>query len=126
MFSRIRDQGERDNEPEEIRHLTKKQLYKFISIRKVLWDEEARCCTRETLIRAYREEIYTISREELLVYESRLQPDEILKSPFFNVGQMMARLDRLLVIKGKPQLGFPPGTLCDDTWATRVLRFEVG
>ena len=70
------------------------------------------------------DEVYSVSREELLTFEARLQPDECLKSPFFNVAQHTTRLERLLTHKGKLNFGFPAGTLADDPWISRVLRLE--
>ena len=70
------------------------------------------------------EKVYLVSREELLTFKARLQPDEALKSPFFNVGQLTTRLDQLLTHKGKLNLGFPAGTLAGDPWISRMLRLE--
>ena len=82
--------------------------------RKVLPDLDARCCTRAYPVRLHLEEVYSVCREELLTFEARLQPDESLKSPFLNVGQLATRLDQLLTHKGKLRFGFPAGTLVDD------------
>ena len=124
MFNIPLDEADRQNEPEEIRSLSKKQLHKFIGIRKVLPDLDARCCTRAYLVRVHLDEVYSVSREELLTFEGILQPGESLKSPFFNVGQLTTRLDQLLTHKGKLNFGFPAGTLADDPWISRVLRLE--
>ena len=80
MFTRIQDTGDRLGEPEEVRNLSKKKLYKLISIRNVLPDEDARCMTRAYMIQIFRSQVYLVSREELLLFEARLQPDELLKS----------------------------------------------
>ena len=61
MFNIPLDEADRQNEPEEIRSLSKKQLHKFIGIRKVLPDLDARCCTRAYLVRVHLEEVYSVS-----------------------------------------------------------------
>lgn len=124
MFSRIAIETERDNEPEEIRSMSKRELFKFLSILRILPDESARCSSREYLVRVYRRQAYWVSREELLVFESRLQPDELQKSAFFNVGLITDRLDKLIRCKGKTGFHFPEGTSPDDGYLVRVLRFE--
>ena len=65
----------------------------LIGIRKVLPDLDARRCTRAYLLRVHLEEVYSVSREELLTFEARLNPDESLESPFCNVEQLTTRLD---------------------------------
>ena len=83
-------------------------------MRKVLPDLDARCCTRAYLVRVHLDEVYSVSREQLLICAARLQPDESLKSPYFNLGQLTTRLDQLLTHKGKLNFGFPAGTLADN------------
>ena len=77
-------------------------------------DLDSRCCTRAYLVRVHLEEVYSVSREELLTFEARLQLDESLKSPCFNVGQLTTRLDQLRTHKGKLNFGLPAATLADD------------
>ena len=75
MFNIPLDEADRQNDPEEIRSLSKKQLHKSTGIRKVLPDLDARCCTRAYPIRVHLDEVYSASREKLLTFEARLQPD---------------------------------------------------
>ena len=109
MFNIPLDEADQQNEPEQIRSLSKKQLHKCIGIRKALPDLDARCCTRAYLVRVHLDEVYSVSRDEQLTFEASLQPDESLSSPFFNVGQVTTRLDQLLTHEGKLNFGFPAG-----------------
>lgn len=120
----LKIQKNREDEPDQIRNMSKTQLYKFLSLELCLPDQESRCCTRSYLVKVFNREVYTVSRHELLIFEAQLRPDETIKSPFFNIGVLKSRLDRLLRAHGKLRLGYPSGTNADDHFFTRILRYE--
>ena len=70
------DEADRQNEPEVTPSLSKKQLHKCIGIHNVLPDLDARCCTRAYLVRVHLDEVYSVSTEQLLTFDARLQPDD--------------------------------------------------
>ena len=67
-----------DNEPAEIRQLTKSQLYKLLAAEWILPNKDSRGVTREYLAGVYLNQLFRVGRLELQQFEARLMFDDLV------------------------------------------------
>jgi hypothetical protein len=116
-------QAANPDEPMAIRQWTKTKLYEHLNDTYLLPAKESRGVTRSYLVGVYTDRVYRVERSTMLQFESRITLAEQKKSVFYNVSLLVERLDRLLDQLGQNQLGFPEGSIPEEQWFTRVLRF---
>lgn len=119
----IIDQEGRQNEPHELRQLTKSQIFKNLSLDYFLPQKESRAVSRTYLSRVHQNQVYRIERVALLQFEAILQEDELARAANQNVTILIERADSLLRQLGQRELGFLPGTYPDEGWLYRIIRF---
>lgn len=121
MLNPIEDRA-RENEPPELRHLSKSKIHEDLSRQFFLPDKDSRCSTRQYLVNIHVNLVYRVTREELLNFEVGLTLEDRQKSSFFHIGILVRRADRLLTQLGLLPFGFPVGTQAEEDWCARVLR----
>lgn len=113
-----------DNElPPEVRNQSKSQLYSATAFTFFLPSKHSRATSKLYLHRVQTNQVFRVTRQAILEFESRLQPDECVRVSFLNIPMVVARLNRLLVQLGLPDLSFTATTMPDDDWVFRVVRF---
>lgn len=111
------------NEPAEIREHTKGKLYKLLTETYTLPSKDSRAINRAYLVRVYLNTVFRIERVQLLEYEAHLHLDEQARNSYQNLLVLFQKADVLLVQRNLTVLGFRDGSLPDEEWAFRVLRF---
>jgi hypothetical protein len=111
------------NEPEAIRNLKKKALYKLLNDRFLLPEENSKGVNRQYLVGVYTGALYRIDLMEYKRFEIELTPAQLKKTPFLNTADAYVKLSRLLEELGLSPLGFDIGAFPEDTWLYKVIRF---
>lgn len=121
----IRPERVHDNadEPEAIRNLKKKAIYKLLAETWMLPEENSKGVHRRYLVAVYRAEVLRIHAMEFKRFEVELTPAQLKKTPFISSGDVFAKIGRLLTEMGQPPLGFEVGLFPEDTWLYKVVRF---
>ena len=112
-----------DNEPAEIRQLTKSQLYKLLAAEWILPNKDSRGVTREYLAGVYQNQLFRVGRLELQQFEARLLFEDLARNSFFNMSVVLERLIALMTQLGLPPLGFNENVNPDETWVCRIARY---
>ena len=112
----------RNEEPEQLRSLSKSKIYELLNRNYFLPDKDSRCITRSYLVAVFNNTVYRVEREALLNFEVGLRFEEKVKSSFFHIGILRQRADTLLHQLGFLPFGFPNNTNADESWFVRVLR----
>jgi hypothetical protein len=111
------------DEPEAIRNLKKKAIYKMLSDQYLLPEENSKGVHRRYLVGVYRGDYFTINVMEFKRFEVELTPAQLKKTPYLSSGDVFAKISRLLEEMGLPPLGFEVGLFPEDTWLYKVVRF---
>lgn len=111
------------NEPFEIREWSKSKLYTHISETFFVASRDSRGMNRSQLVRIYTAQVYRVTRQDMLQFEANLQPAETRKSTFYCVSLLYERLQTLMELMNLPPLGYPEGTVPEEEWFTRILRY---
>ena len=114
---------ENADEPEAVRHLKKKAIYKLLAEQFLLPEENSKGVHRRYLVGVYRGDYFRISAMEYKRFEVELTPLQLKKTPFISSGDVFAKISRLLQEMGIPPLGFEVGLFPEDTWLYKVVRF---
>lgn len=114
---------DRQNEPAEVRELSKAQLYSRVSQAYCIPDRACRATSRAYLVSVFTGTVFRVDRFNLLQFEARLQLDELVKNGSYNVTILIERLSLLLTQLGNLPLGFKVGAFPDEAWLMRVVRF---
>lgn len=122
MFNDFED-GNVANIPEALRSMNRHKTHLAVDREWPIGSKDARCNTKEFMYNVWNGTVYMIAREELLRFEAGLTPDEWQKASFFNISFLARKLNDLLVQRGMPPLGYPPGTQPDEEHFTRILRY---
>lgn len=117
------DSNEDVDTPLPFQGMTKKKIYDILSREYVLPSVQSRCITKKYMFAIYNKEFFSVTREELLRFESSLSLEETKKSSFFNVSLLTWRLDKYLHLEEKKPLGFSEDTQADEAWFSRILRY---
>lgn len=112
-----------NDEPLEIRELSKGKIYTQLAAQWFLPQKESRGVTRAYLVQVHRGQVFRVQRQAILEYECRLLPAELRKSAFYSVALLYDRLEAHLVELGYQPLGFSLTTLPEEEWFSRVLRY---
>ena len=124
----IIDRGHPHEDP-ETRDLDKKKLYNLLSIRNFLPPLTTKGVTREYLVKAYRNEVYTIPLYDLKHFEVELTLQMTKRAGMPNNSLLVRKIDGLLQSRHQPVLGFdayePPDEVnsSNKNWLYRVARF---
>ena len=115
----------RDNldEPEAIRNLKKKAIYKLLSEQWLLPEESSKGVHRRYLVGVYRGDYFRVNIMEYKRFEVELTPAQLKKTPFLSSGDVFVKISHLLTEIGIPPLGFEVGLFPEDTWLYKIVRF---
>ena len=115
----------RDNldEPEAIRNLKKKAIYKLLSETWLLPEESSKGVHRRYLVGVYRGDYFRVNIMEYKRFEVELTPAQLKKTPFLSSGDVFVKISHLLTEIGLPPLGFEVGLFPEDTWLYKIVRF---
>lgn len=111
------------DEPEEIRMLTKGQLYDQLSNRLFLPDKNSKGVNRRYLVGLYTNEYFHVDEVFLKRFEIELTPGQLKKAPFVSLPDLYTKVNQMLRELNRPQLGFPPGAIPEEKWLIRVTRY---
>jgi hypothetical protein len=111
------------DEPEEIRMLTKGQLYDQLSNRFFLPDKNSKGVNRRYLVGVYTNEYFNVDEVFLKRFEIDLTPGQLKKAPFVSLPDLYTKVNQMLRELNRPQLGFPPGAIPEEKWLIRVTRY---
>ena len=117
------------NEPPETRDLTKRMLYKTVSLRYAMPPYCSRGMNRNYLLKVHRAEAYRVSDLELRTFEVQLTPAMNKRVGILNNSFLVRKVNTLLRSRNQPELGFdefdPPEEVLntDQTWLYRIVRF---
>jgi hypothetical protein len=114
---------ENNEEPPEIRGLTKKKLYEVVSQRFHVPGCDSRGVTRDWLSGVYRGIHYRVPLLEHKHFYADLAPAHLKKAPVLYCGPLLAKLNSLLNETGNPDLGFPQGVIPEEDWLVSIIRF---
>lgn len=120
MLNRVEEL--RNEEPEQLRELSKSKIFELLGRTYFLPDKDSRCITRAYLVAVHTGAVYRVERTQLLNFEVDLTFQEKVKSSFFHMGILRQRADILLQQLGLLPFGFPNNTNADEGWFVRVLR----
>src|SRR3990167_4013434 len=112
-----------NDEPLEIRELSKGKIYTQFAAQWFLPQKESRGVTRAYLVQVHRGEVFRVQRQVILEYECRLTAAETRKSSFYSVALLYDRLEAYLLEMQQRQLGFSPTNLPEEDWFSRILRY---
>ncbi len=111
------------DEPEAIRHLKKKALYKMLSAMYLLPEEDSKGVNRRYLANVYMDVVYRIDLMTYKRFEVELTAAQVKKAPFLSSADVFAKIERLLVEAQLNELGFILGLYPEDTWLYKVARY---
>lgn len=122
MFNQFEEENNA-NVPDIFRGKSKSKVFDILEKDQhlVLGEKTDRANTLDYMYQVYRHEVFRITREELLQFESTLNNEEVTKAPFFNVGYLVERLNQLQIEQGRLPLGYMGQP--SEKHFTRVLRF---
>ena len=126
MYNEVANGANEPNDDElspEVRNQSKSQLYSVNAFTFFLPSKHSRATSKLYLYRVQTNQVFRVMRQQILEFESRLQPDECVRVSFMNIPMVVARLNRLLVQQGLQELSFTATTMPDDDWVFRVVRF---
>jgi len=122
-LTRPQQHQENENEPENIRKLTKNQLYTMLSETYLLPTIDSKGVNRAYLVAVYIGNVYRLPLLEYKRFEAELTPTQQKKTPLINLAYILRKLNALLVESHRRPLGFPPFVIPEETWLTKVARF---
>lgn len=111
------------DEPEAIRHLKKKALYKQLSEQWLLPDENSKGVNRAYLVAVYNARVFRASLLDYKRFEIELTPRQLKKTPFLNTADAYVKMERLLAELALPGLGFEIGAFPEDNWLYKIIRY---
>ena len=112
-----------DNEPEEIREITKKALHARLNNEYYIPENNSRGVNRAYLVGVFTGNHFRIPLLDFKRFEAELTPNMKKKTPMLNGIDALTKLNRLLVETGRHELGFVQGLFPDETWFFDVARF---
>lgn len=117
------DRADRNHEPEALRNLTKKQMHKMMSFNLILPCPKSRACSRRLYCGLFTEEYFGVNKVQLLEFEARLQPEDLVRSPDQSLSSIIQKINFMLAQAGHNEIGIELNALCDEDFAYRVLRW---
>lgn len=111
------------NEPEEIRLLTKGQLYENLGARLYLPDKNSKGVNRRYLVGVYTNEYFSVDLVFLKRFEVDLTASQVKKAPFVSLPDLYVKVNQMLRELNRPQLGFLPNHIPEERWLLRVTRY---
>jgi len=118
-----RPNAQNENEPEAIRSLKKKALYKLLSERYLLPEENSKGVNRHYLVGVYTGRYFRVDVMDHKRFEVELTPGQQKKTPFLNTADSFVKLQKFLQELGQPPLGFDIGAFPKDTWLYKIIRY---
>jgi hypothetical protein len=114
--------GHDPNEPQAIRALSKKELYKLLSETYFLPDVASKGVNRRYLARVYTGENYRVETLAIKRFEAEILPQHSKTTPFVSPQDLMQKVDRLLLETNQRTLGFAAGLVPEEKWLIRIAR----
>lgn len=111
-----------DDEPAEIRELTKKALHERLSQDYFLPPNHARGITRVYLVGVYTGRYYRVGLFDMQRFMAELTSQHMRKAPHINSNDVKAKVEVLLREHNLPQLGYPVGVIPEEGWLLQVAR----
>lgn len=113
----------RENEPIEIRNLSKSQLYMQLAEEYHLPSKNSKGVNREYLVRVFQAQVLRVEVRDFKLFMAELTPIQLKKSPFVNLSDVYERMNVLLREIGHPPFGFSHGLLPEEKWLLGIVRF---
>lgn len=110
-------------EPEEIRQLTKGQLFDQLSSRLYLPEKNSKGVNRRYLVGVYTNEFFNVETLVIKRFELDLTPGQLKKAPYVNLCDLYTKLSQVLTEMRRSPLGFAPGIVPEEKWLLRVTRY---
>jgi len=111
-----------DDEPEEIRLVSKKALLERLKEEYYLPNDMSRLL-RRYLVGVYTGEYFRVRLVEIKHFQAELTPRQLKKAPILNNADAYAKLNAILREQGRPPLGYAAGTMPEESWFINVARF---
>jgi hypothetical protein len=115
--------GNRDDEPLELRGISKNKVYDLLAERYCLPERESRAITRDYLLRVHSGKVLRIGLNEMGLFKAKITPKLMKRAKYVNGADAAAKLNSLLKERGEPELGFTREAMPDNDWLFHVARF---
>jgi hypothetical protein len=115
------DQPQSDEGP-ETKSLEKKDLYEMVNKQWFVPPYFSRGVTRDYLLKVYHNRVYRITHGEIKHFEVDLTPEHQRKVQGMGHAVLVRKLNILLQLTGRNQLGFTEHDLPDQGWLQRIAR----
>lgn len=111
------------NEPEEVRHLTKKLMHARLAEDWYLPDKNCRGVTRQYLVGVFRGNIFRINFYEMQRFLADLHKDQLKRVPYMNSADIKAKVEVQLQEQNFPPLGYAANIIPEEEWLVNVARW---
>lgn len=112
-----------ENEPEELRGVTKSILYDQLSATYLLPSKDSKGVNRAYLVGVHTGQNYRVPAITIKRYEADLPGNAYKKTQYVNMNDVAIRLNVLLAEMNQRTLGFPVHVTPEEKWMLRILRY---
>ena len=112
-----------ENEPPEIRGLTKKAIHARLNNEFYIPDCASRGVTRQYLGRVTSGENFRVRLLDFKRFNAELTPAQKKKAPILNGPDALKKINRLLQETNRQPLGFADGVFPEETWFLNIARY---
>lgn len=112
-----------ENEPPEVRGLSKHQLYNQLAEQYLLPAYDSKGVNRTYLVGVFSNNYLRIPLMEWKRFEINLTPNQIKRNNLVNLSYMLRKVNGILRERGMNPLGFPDFIIPEESWLVNVARF---
>ena len=112
-----------ENEPEELRGVTKSILYDQLSATYLLPAKDSKGVNRAYLVGVHTGQNFRVPAITIKRYEADLPGNAYKKTQYVNMNDVAHRLNVLLAEMNQRQLGFAPHVTPEEKWILRIVRY---
>jgi hypothetical protein len=113
----------RDNEPPEMRVLSKKKIHERLAIEYFLPPMNSRGANRSYLVGVFTGDHFRVRTTDIKHFEAELTPAQKKKAPVLFCSTLVSKLNHLLQETNRPPLGFDVGMVPEEEWLVSITRY---
>ena len=117
------NQPNREDEPPEVRNLSKQQIYTQLSNDFFLPSYDSKGVNRAYLVGVYTNRYLRIPLMDWKRFELNLTPNQMKRNNLVNMTYILRKLNGILRERGMNPLGFPDFMVPEEDWVMKVARF---
>lgn len=112
-----------ENEPAQVRDLTKKALYARLNNEWYIPECASRGVNRRYLVGVFTGEYFRVNTLEFKRFDAELTPAQKKKAPILNGADAVRKINKLLQETQRPILGFASNMIPEEIWFINVARY---